>query len=118
MGRLQGKVAFITGAGSGIARAAALLFAQEGAKVAIAELKSELGRASEQAVRTTGGDAVFIETDVTKEDSVRSLPSNRPLPTMANWMCSTTAPVGLCRKIGKSRMLTCGYGAIRSHSIC
>ena len=47
MGRLQDKVAFITGAGSGIARAAAVLFTQEGAKVVIAELKPELGRASE-----------------------------------------------------------------------
>jgi NAD(P)-dependent dehydrogenase (short-subunit alcohol dehydrogenase family) len=72
MGRLQDKVAFITGAGSGIARAAALLFAHEGAKVVIAELKAELGRASEQAVRATGGNAIFIETDVTKEDSVKS----------------------------------------------
>jgi NAD(P)-dependent dehydrogenase (short-subunit alcohol dehydrogenase family) len=71
MGRLQGKVAFITGAGSGIARAAARLFAQEGAKVTIAELKQELGRASEQAVREAGGDATFVETDVTKEESVK-----------------------------------------------
>jgi NAD(P)-dependent dehydrogenase (short-subunit alcohol dehydrogenase family) len=72
MARLQDKVAFITGAGSGIARAAARLFAQEGARVAIAELKPELGRSSEQAVRDLGGDAFFIETDVTKEDSVKS----------------------------------------------
>lgn len=71
MPRLQGKVAFITGAGSGIARAAARLFAQEGAQVAIAELKPELGRMSEQAVRDTGGEAIFIETDVTKEQSVK-----------------------------------------------
>jgi NAD(P)-dependent dehydrogenase (short-subunit alcohol dehydrogenase family) len=49
MGRLQGKVAFITGAGSGIARAAAQLFALEGASVAIAELKPELGRSCEAA---------------------------------------------------------------------
>lgn len=72
MGRLQGKVAFITGAGSGIARAAARLFTQEGAKVVIAELKPELGRAAEQWVREPGGDATFIETDVTKEPSVKS----------------------------------------------
>jgi len=72
MGRLQGKVAFITGAGSGIARAAARLFAQEGAKVVIAELKPELGRASEQGVREVGGEATFVETDVTKEASVKS----------------------------------------------
>jgi NAD(P)-dependent dehydrogenase (short-subunit alcohol dehydrogenase family) len=72
MARLQGKVAFITGAGSGIARAAARLFAQEGAKVVIAELKPELGRASEQGVREAGGEATFVETDVTKEASVKN----------------------------------------------
>jgi len=72
MGRLQGKVAFLTGAGSGIARSAAHIFTREGAKVVIAELKSELGRACEQSVRQAGGDATFIETDVTKEESVKA----------------------------------------------
>ncbi|MBI3042205.1 MAG: SDR family oxidoreductase [Betaproteobacteria bacterium] len=72
MGRLEGKVAFITGAGSGIARAAARLFAREGARVAIAELKPDLGRATERIVRETGGDGFFIEIDVTREESVRS----------------------------------------------
>lgn len=73
MGQLQGKIAFITGAGSGIARAAAKLFANEGAKVVIAELKPELGRASEQEVCSAGGDATFIETDVTREESVKNV---------------------------------------------
>jgi NAD(P)-dependent dehydrogenase (short-subunit alcohol dehydrogenase family) len=72
MRRLEGKVAFITGSGSGIGRAAARLFALEGASIAIAELKPELGRACETAVRDSGGNAAFVETDVTKEDSVRS----------------------------------------------
>ena len=72
MGRLDGKVAFITGAGSGIARSAARIFTQEGAKVAIAELKPELGRETERLVRDAGGDAVFIETDVTIEESVKN----------------------------------------------
>src|SRR5262249_60587915 len=72
MNRLQGKVAFITGAGSGIAREAARLFTREGAKVVIAEIKPELGRASEQLVRDAGGDATFVETDVTKEESVKN----------------------------------------------
>jgi NAD(P)-dependent dehydrogenase (short-subunit alcohol dehydrogenase family) len=71
MGDLDGKVAFISGAGSGIARAAARLFALAGAKVIIAEIKPELGRACEGWVREAGGDAVFIQTDVTKEDSVQ-----------------------------------------------
>jgi NAD(P)-dependent dehydrogenase (short-subunit alcohol dehydrogenase family) len=71
MDQLREKVAFITGAGSGIARAAARLFAHEGAKVVIAELKPELGRATEQDVRNAGGEAAFIETDVTREESVK-----------------------------------------------
>lgn len=72
MGRLDGKVAFITGAGSGIARSAAQLFTQEGAKVVIAELKPELGQATEDLVRDAGGDAICVETDVTQEDSVKT----------------------------------------------
>jgi NAD(P)-dependent dehydrogenase (short-subunit alcohol dehydrogenase family) len=72
MGQVQDKVAFITGAGSGIARAAARLFAHEGAKVVIAELQPELGRASEQDVRNAGGEATFITTDVTQEESVKN----------------------------------------------
>jgi NAD(P)-dependent dehydrogenase (short-subunit alcohol dehydrogenase family) len=72
MARIQGKVAFISGAGSGIARAAARLFAQEGARVAIAEIKPELGRAAEEAIRDSGGEAFYIETDVTREESVKN----------------------------------------------
>ena len=72
MGRLAGRVAFITGAGSGIARAAAALFAREGAQVAIAEIKPELGGATEKLVRDASGDALFIQTNVTNEDSVKA----------------------------------------------
>lgn len=72
MGRLDGKVVFITGAGSGIARAASQIFTREGAKVVIAELRPELGQAAETLVREGGGEAIFVETDVTKEDSVKN----------------------------------------------
>jgi len=71
MGRLDGKVAFLTGAGAGIAKATAVAFAREGAKVAIAEINAEAGRGAERDVRAAGGDALFIETDVTRDDSVR-----------------------------------------------
>ena len=71
MGRLDNKVAFITGAGAGIAKASALSFCREGAKVAIIELNAETGRAAEHDVRAAGGEALFIETDVTQDDSVR-----------------------------------------------
>jgi len=71
MGRLENKVAFITGAGAGIARASALAFCREGAKVAIIELNAETGKAAERDVRAAGGEALFIETDVTQDDSVK-----------------------------------------------
>ncbi len=67
MGRLEGKVAVITGAGSGIARAAARIFTGEGAQVVVAEINPELGAA---AALEAGNNAVFIATDVTDEDSV------------------------------------------------
>lgn len=71
MKRLDGKVAFITGAGAGIARAAAELFAREGARVAIAEIDGAAGKAAEARVRDSGGEALFVETDVRDEESVK-----------------------------------------------
>src|SRR4051812_46970802 len=71
-GRLQGRSAFITGAGAGIARVASVLFAREGARVAVIEINEEKGAATAQAVRDAGGDAVFIHTDITQEASVQS----------------------------------------------
>jgi NAD(P)-dependent dehydrogenase (short-subunit alcohol dehydrogenase family) len=70
--RLQGKVAVITGAGSGIGREAARLFAREGAKVVIAELQEEAGRDAERELRAAGGEALFVHTDATSEKSAES----------------------------------------------
>jgi NAD(P)-dependent dehydrogenase (short-subunit alcohol dehydrogenase family) len=70
-GRLAGKVAHITGAGAGIGRAAAELFANEGARVVVAEFNAESGHATVEAIRAAGGTATFVKTDVTSEDSVR-----------------------------------------------
>lgn len=69
--RLENKVAFITGAGSGIARSASLIFAREGAKIAIVEKNGALGSATEKMVRDAGGEALFVETDVTQEEAVK-----------------------------------------------
>ena len=71
MGKLNGKVAFLTGAGAGIAKATAKAYVREGAKVAIIELNREAGQAAEREIREAGGEALFVETDVTKDESVK-----------------------------------------------
>ena len=71
-GRLEGKVAFITGAGTGIGRNAAELFASEGARVAVAEIDPASGRETRQRIRGAGGDAEWIAIDVTDAGSVQA----------------------------------------------
>jgi NAD(P)-dependent dehydrogenase (short-subunit alcohol dehydrogenase family) len=65
-GRLAGKVALITGAGSGMGRAAAELFAGEGAKVVVTDVVDDAGNATVAAVRAAGGDAAYVRADVSK----------------------------------------------------
>jgi NAD(P)-dependent dehydrogenase (short-subunit alcohol dehydrogenase family) len=72
---LQGKVALITGAGSGIGRATATLFSTEGAKVVIAERDEDSGRDVEEQIRAGGGAALFIATDVTERVDIETVVS-------------------------------------------
>jgi len=69
--RLEGKIAAITGAGRGIGRATAEIFAKEGASVAILEIDEKSGRDAEARIRERGGTAQFIRADVSSEESVR-----------------------------------------------
>jgi NAD(P)-dependent dehydrogenase (short-subunit alcohol dehydrogenase family) len=68
MGRMTGKVALITGAGTGIGRATAILLAREGAKVAVAEINAAAG---EETAHLAGNGAIALRTDVTDEASVQ-----------------------------------------------
>jgi NAD(P)-dependent dehydrogenase (short-subunit alcohol dehydrogenase family) len=72
MARLKDKVALITGAGKGIGREAALLFAREGAKVAIAEIDRAAGVETKDAIERAGGVAAFFPTDVRNPQDVAS----------------------------------------------
>jgi len=73
MKSFEGKVALVTGGASGIGRAAALVFAREGAKVVIADLSEEGGSETVRMIRETGGEALFVKTDVSKAGDVEGL---------------------------------------------
>jgi NAD(P)-dependent dehydrogenase (short-subunit alcohol dehydrogenase family) len=70
---VENKIALVTGAGSGIGRGSALVFAREGARVAVADVNEELGRETVRLVRDAGGTAEFIRCDVARDDEVAAM---------------------------------------------
>ncbi len=70
--RMEGRVALITGGGAGIGAESALQFSREGAKIIVVDLNGETGQAAADAVVAKGGEAIFVQADVTSEDSIKA----------------------------------------------
>jgi NAD(P)-dependent dehydrogenase (short-subunit alcohol dehydrogenase family) len=71
--RLEGKVALITGAGSGIGKRAALLFASEGARVVVTDVADEAGEEAAGEIRAAGGDAIYVHADVSRPPDAEAM---------------------------------------------
>jgi len=72
-GVLEGRIAIVTGSTSGIGEAIAREFAAEGAKVVVSGRRVERGNKVVAAIREAGGEAIFVQTDVTKPEQIKSL---------------------------------------------
>lgn len=70
---LENKVALITGAGEGIGQATALMFARDGAKVAVIDRQVALGEATAEQIRENGGEAIFIEADMSNHADIKAM---------------------------------------------
>jgi len=79
--KLTGKVALVTGAGSGIGQAAAVLFAQEGAKVAVVDLREDAAKTTVERIERASGQALAIKVDVSKAADVQAAVNQ----TVARW---------------------------------
>jgi NAD(P)-dependent dehydrogenase (short-subunit alcohol dehydrogenase family) len=86
-GLVAGKVALVTGAGSGIGRATALTFAREGAKVVVSDVTVEGGEETVRLIKAAGGDAIFAPANVAKAADVEAL-VNKAVQTYGRLDCA------------------------------
>lgn len=71
--RLKGKVAIVTGGGSGIGEATALTFAKEGARITVADVADSAGNNTVERIRASGGEAIYVHADVASASEIQSV---------------------------------------------
>ncbi len=87
VGRLDGKVALVTGGGSGIGRATCLTMARENAKLAVADVVVEGGQETVRLIKEAGGEAIFIKADVSQASEVEAM-VNQTVETYGRLDCA------------------------------
>jgi NAD(P)-dependent dehydrogenase (short-subunit alcohol dehydrogenase family) len=116
-GRVDGKVALVTGGASGIGRATALTFASEGAKLIIADMNEDGGHQTVHMITEQGGEAIFVKTDVTQATAVEALIS-KAVETYGRLDCAhNNAGIFGAGIGGDLRMLTAEYPEERWHQV-
>src|SRR5215510_7711271 len=111
-GRVEGKVALVTGGVSGIGRATALTFAREGAKLVIADMNEDGGQQTVHMITEKGGEATFVRTDVSQAVEVQALIS-KAVKTYGRLDCAHNN-AGIS---GGLRALTADYPEERWHQV-
>jgi len=71
--RLKGKIAVITGAGSGMGRESAIRFTEEGARVVVADINEDGGKETVELIKAKGGEAVFVHVDIAKDEDCKKM---------------------------------------------
>jgi NAD(P)-dependent dehydrogenase (short-subunit alcohol dehydrogenase family) len=112
VGRVEGKVALVTGGASGIGRATALTFAREGAKLVVADMNADGGQQTVHMITENGGEAIFVRTDVSQAVEVQALIS-KTVETYGRLDCAHNN-AGIA---GGVRALTADYPEERWHQV-
>ena len=113
-GRVEGKVALVTGGASGIGRATALTFAREGAKLIIADMNADGGQQTVHMITEKGGEATFVQVDVYQRQRSGS-PDLQAVETYGRLDCAhNNAGIGFW---GTNRALTAEYPEERWHQV-
>jgi NAD(P)-dependent dehydrogenase (short-subunit alcohol dehydrogenase family) len=116
-GRLEGKVALVTGGASGIGRATALTFTREGAKLIVADMNEDGGQQTVHMITEQGGEAIFVRTDVSQAVEVQALIS-KAVETYGRLDCAhNNAGISGFGIAGDAYTLTAEYPEERWHQV-